>query len=585
MLDNILAAPDIGLLAPEHMRASMPHDDDDPPPWQPLRIPHAADTSADTHNRSSARAASAGAGTGARSGPEVAAAGSSPQRANKQSRQQEEQQARSEQPRGEVLHKAKPGTAGRPPESPFRGADSAEGSGSASMQAQRSQEGDFFRLLDSPGPVPRSSFQESDLEQLPRSFSMSAKAKTPALNEPADAGSAEKEMTGSTQAQREADLMSATAAEPKKAADLASMPTGDSCAADTPQEDERPGAQPDMQPVLPNVPKHTEAVPDASDSADPSKEQPPSGAPAEGTTTTREELPEARGDPQHQSPAPNAEAAAPGSAAHDSSASLADEAAPGQLQGSQHEALPPPDHSGGPGLLGGAASSDLSYTQLTALLGDTEAQEDDLSQLDDLSPPGSPVTDNVQVDAADAEGLAAHAEAATAAMPSVSDQLDNPFPAEADLDLALGTARGDVALPDQHDSSAGDADLAETLEHARDEQRLEQISQQHAAKDLASNMERLNVLTGRQAGPISDAEHAGNMQRLAKLTGAHALYMLRLDECRQPFQVFCGSYAEGIVGEHGLCCLNSLSRHLLHSQTKHRLAAQQGTKDRLHITL
>ena len=56
-------------------------------------------------------------------------------------------------------------------------AESQEGSSSTSMQAARSQEGDFLRLLDSQGPAPRRSFNVSDLQQLPRSFSMSAKPK------------------------------------------------------------------------------------------------------------------------------------------------------------------------------------------------------------------------------------------------------------------------------------------------------------------------------------------------------------------------------------------------------------------------
>ena len=534
VLDNILAAPDIGLLAPEYMRARMPYDDDEPPPWQPLRLPHAVDTSADAHSRSSAPAASAGASNGARSGPKAAAAGSSQESANSQSRQQEEQQASSEQSRREVLHKAKPGTAGRPPELPFHGADSVEGSGSTSMQAARSQEGDFFRLLDSPGPVPRASFQERDLEQLPRSFSMSAKAKAPAPIDPTDPSS-EVEEESKSKGQQGIDYTSGLAGKPEKAADLASMPAGDSIAADSPQESESLGAQPELQPVITDVPQHAGAALNASDSANPSKElaQPPLGTSAGGTASTREEVPETQGDPEHKPSAPEAEAAASLSAAHDNSASVADEPARRQPQGSQHEALPPPFHTGGPGLMGNAASSDLSYTQLTALLGDTEAQEDDLSELDDLSPHSSSGTENDKIDAADAEGLVARAEAAAAALPSVSDQLDRSFTAEADLDQALDPAQAHVALPDQRDSSASNAEMAETLEHARDEQRLEQTSQQHAAKDLASNMERLNVLTGRQGRPISNAEHADNMQRLAKLTGAH---MSRFDESTQALQ-------------------------------------------------
>lgn len=494
VLDNILAAPDIGLLAPEHMRASMPYYDDDPPPWQPLHLPHVVDMAADSHGRSPAPAVTAGTSHG----------------------------TRREQPRQGVLQSAKPGLRSGQPESPFLSADSVEASSGAAMQAARSQEGDFFRLLDSPGPASRASFHERDLEQLPRSFSVSAKAKAPAPMDPTGPsreGDEERELTG--KAQQAADLMSSPAGKPEKSADLPRLPAGDNGAAEAAQESEQDGARSDLQPATAVAPEHAEADRLALDSASPSQalQGPHPDPSAEGTAVTAEQMPEGHSDPQERPSAPDAEATALVSTSNDSTASCTDGSMPSQLQGSQHEAAPPPDNSTVPGLLGSAASSDLSYTQLTALLGDTGAQANDLSELDDLSPQSSPRSESNNMAAAEVEGLVAHAEAAAAAVPDTSHQMDSPFPAEVHIDQALDTAQADVMLPDQHDSSAGDADLAETLEQARDEQRLEQISQQHAANDLASNMKRLAVLTGRQGRPISHAEHTGHMQRLAKLTG------------------------------------------------------------------
>ena len=85
-----------------------------------------------------------------------------------------------------------------------------------------------------------------------------------------------------------------------------------------------------------------------------------------------------------------------------------------------------------------------------------------------------------------------------------------------------------MALPGLHDRAAAGGDLAETLEQARDEQRLGQLSDAHAASDLASDMHRLAALTGRQGGPVTDVEHQDHLQRLAKLSGDH--------KCSPPFK-------------------------------------------------
>ena len=357
---------------------------------------------------------------------------------------------------------------------------------------------------------------------------MSAKAKAPALMDPAGPSKeAEEERVRSGKVQQGPDSMSSPAGRPEKSADLAGLPAGDDVAAESPQESEstqelkQDGARSDLQPITAVVPEHAEAARCAAGSASPSKalQKPQLDASAEGAADTAEQMPEGHSDPQKQPTAPCAEATALVSTLKDSTATCADGSLPCQLHGSQHEAVPLPHNSAVPGLLGGAASSDLTYTQLTALLGNAEAQDDDLSELDNLSAPSTPRSESDDMAAADAEGLVAQAGAAAAAVPHAAHQADSRFPAEARSDLALDTAQADVMLPDLHDSSAGDADLADTLEHARDEQRLEQISQQHAAKDLASGMERLAVLTGRQGG-ISHAEHAGHVQRLAKLSGA-----------------------------------------------------------------
>ena len=503
------------------MHTAMPYDDDDPPPWQPLRIPHALDTSADAHRGLPASAASAGIGNGPAPGPIAAAARRSQQEGSLQSGslqgiRPEESQSTSEPHRREALHKEKLSTPRRPLESPFLGADSLGGSSSTSVQAVRSPEGDFFRLLDSPGPAPRASLHKRDLEQLPRSFSMTAKAKAAAVQEPIHKGSeVQEESNPAMDNQQGADMPSHQAWEPQESAHHD----------DEAGTHEKNGPPLDSSAFTATVAQHAEASHHAPEDAGLGKElqQPQQGASAEDTSAIAEQVSAAPGDPHILPSVQDAEATASGLALGDSSTPCADESAPSQLQGSQHEASPPPSQPAVPGLRDGAASADLSYTQLTALLGTADAQEDDLSELDDFSPPSTPRTEgDNNMTAALAEGIVAYAERAAAAQPDTPEQLTGPLSAEVHIDHALDSAPADVMLPDQHYSSAGDHDLAETLAHARDEQRLEQISQQHAATDLAYTMQRLAVLTGRQGGPISHAEHDSHMQHLAKLTGAQA---------------------------------------------------------------
>ena len=173
-----------------------------------------------------------------------------------------------------------------------------------------------------------------------------------------------------------------------------------------------------------------------------------------------------------------------------------------------------------PALPGGA---DLSYAELTALLGSAEVAEDDaLSKLGDLSAGSSPRSDHPDVSDAVLDAAVKRAEAAAADLPELhGNDMAADMAAEAELAAvaAAHAQQADFLLPYQQHSSAGDADLADTLEQARDEQRLDCISDEHTAKDLASDMQRLATLTGRQGGPITDAEHESHMRRLAVLTG------------------------------------------------------------------
>ena len=564
VLDNILANPDIGLLAPEHMRASSAHDDDDPPPWQPLRIPHAIASSAGARDRSSATAASSGISSVIQSGSQSAAASDLHQEGSLQSGAKHEpdqtradrrwqgvqQVAKRGTPRGqpesplheadiqggssrrEVLHKIKLGASKGQPESPLHRAASQGGSSSTSMQAACSQEGDFLRLLDSQGPAPRRSFHESDLQQLPRSFSMSAKPKPAAAAAEAE-GSGEEALNQSSSPrahQQEAEMPS-IAAQPEQQAlgSISALDKGVETLAKHQSE------QTETSPDVPAAKESDDAerVEVSVDGKNHCRVIGTLQQPEAIVTLAGCDVEQADAGFHNTPSAAAAEAKAPGHTGEESSTSHVDLALPTQHNSSQPEAMPPPGHHVPAGLRGGAASSDLSYQQLTDLLGSAEAQEDDLSELDDLSAPSTPRSGGAAITAADAEGVVAGAEAAAMNVPDASEQLSGAFSAQEPLDLALGAAhaQGDIPFPDQHHSSAGDTDLAETLEQARDEQRLEQISQQHATRDLASDLQRLAVLTGRQGGSVSDAEHEGHMQRLAKLTGACMCFPVSLGVC------------------------------------------------------
>ena len=528
VLDNILSAPDIGLLAPEHMCASMSHDEDEPPPWLPLRRPPAADMSAEARHMSSAPAASTGIDPSASSRSSLQAARPAKESSTgkgsagstgKPTRLLD--QSKAEQRRQEVLHRARPDAASAKAGESQQDHSDAEAGSASSMQGARSQEGDFFRLLDSHGPAPRKSFQESDLQQLPRSFSTSVRGKAATL--PASAGASCDELKAQSSniaavVQQEDEPILDAASEPVTYQDQDNaVPAGNGGAESERHDAQQIAEQAEHQQITPQSMVHkSEASSMRVQQSESALDVPEAETQAVGTSPD---------DPRVMHPLQAAEGPSAESQVIETSEEHAEPAAgnrqhveePGLLLSSRHD-----PHAG---LLGGAASSDLSYTQLTALLGSPEAQEDDLSGLDDLTPCSSPRSDDAAVHDAhtSAEALVAHAEAeAEAAAAGMSGYANEPtVPAEAALnDMAAAQAQqGEVMLPDQHYSSAGEADLAETLEQARDEQRLGEISSEHVSKDLASNMQRLAALTERQGGPVTDAAHESHLRRLAELTG------------------------------------------------------------------
>ena len=520
VLDDILTSPDIGLLSPEHMRAAMPYDEREPPPWRPLRIPRAVESPSELQKESAAPSSSLGTSNGALSArnpalTRAAASGSEGMEVAMQpNAEAQSSSAASKTPfmKGTDSHSSAV-------HSTEAQQHSQAGLDSASIQGARSQEGDFFRLLDSQRPAPRASLQDSDLQQLPRSFSTREKGRAPApsaaLPEGPDEGQdASSKAAGARQEEAAAPCIAVEAEGQQGVA--SAVPAGDGDA--------------DRQHVL-------------------------DSSATQGEAASRLQESEARDDPQpHASPSSTAEVSAlallsseaapasdgadlgpstgPAPAAQDTSGSprehLASESQAHEASEQQHmsqAALAPSSrHAGTPGLLGGAASSDLSYTQLTALLGSAEAQEGSLSSLDSPSPPSTPSSSGgAGADMAGShaltEALVMQAEAAAAALPE--EPPGSLFPAGAQLDALAASQpeQGQAALPGPLDSAAGEGDLAETLEQARDEQRLGKISDAHAARDLASDMHRLAALTARHGGPVTDAEHQDHLQRLARLSG------------------------------------------------------------------
>ena len=328
------------------------------------------------------------------------------------------------------------------------------GSDSASIQGARSQEGDFFRLLDSHRPAPRASLQDSDLQQLPRSFSTREKGRVPAPSAALPEGSDERQDASSkvADAWQEEDTVPAVAVEARGQQGYASaLPGGDVGTA--------------RQQVLGSSAAQGEAAPTALES------ETPEGLQACDDSGSRAELPASA--PLLSKAGPASDRSDPtSSTASDMAAQGADDslqehsrASRPQTYEAQHiskAALEPSSrHTASPRLLGGAASSDLSYTQLTALLGSAEAQEDSLSGLDSSSMPSTPSSSGGGGGGADmagasalAEALVMQAEAAAAAQPE--EPPSSRFTAGAELDALTDSQpeQGQVALPGLQDSAA-----------------------------------------------------------------------------------------------------------------------------------
>lgn len=375
---------------------------------------------------------------------------------------------------------------------------------------QKSDAHHQFMLTGQPdlqGPAPRKSFAESDLQKLPRSFSVSMKDKgapstgtqppsdedpnqsssiSEAEQEPEPAHSAYREHMQYEEQLESKGLEAQVMQEHTQQQDALQFSQSVTLAGSSTHS----SASREVQPVgLASSQGHGEAGSAALRGTDGSSEQPPAPA-TEGTELL------------------------------DSSAAVPDELEARQQPLTEPDLAPPAEPAVMPPLPGGA---DLSYIELTALLGSAEmAEDDDLSELGNLSAASSPHRDHPDVSDAALNAAVGRAEAAAADLPELpGDDMAADIAADAEL-AAMAAAQAqqaDFLLPYQQHSSAGDADLADTLEQARDEQRLDCISDEHAAKDLASDMQRLATLTGRQGGPITDAEHESHMRRLAELTG------------------------------------------------------------------
>jgi hypothetical protein len=158
VLDDILAQPDTGLLTPVDTRAAMIHDDSEPPPWQPLRLPQAVDLPGNAQSRSLAPGSLSGLGASIsahKASSTSGAAGSF----EKEDSSAVSMETKPEQELGSSA--AEPSRPGPPQRTRRTGAvrmceafvqepeSQARASSSGAMQPARSQGGDFFRLLDS----------------------------------------------------------------------------------------------------------------------------------------------------------------------------------------------------------------------------------------------------------------------------------------------------------------------------------------------------------------------------------------------------------------------------------------------------
>ena len=521
VLDDILTSPDIGLLSPEHMLAAMPYDEREPPPWKPLRIPRAVDSPFEEPQEESAASSTLlGTSNGAWSAKRPALTGAAASGSKgMEVAMQPKSKAQNSSAASKTPFMKGTGSHSSAVHSTEAQQHSQAGSDSASIQGARSQEGDFFRLLDSQRPAPRASLQDSDLQQLPRSFSTKEKGRPPApsaaLSEGSDEGQdVSSKAAGALREEDPAPCIAVDAGAQQAVAGAISAGDGDTARQ---QASDFSAKQGEAATRL----RETETRDDLQAHASPSSR---AGVSALALLSS-EAAPASDGSDLGPStdPAPAAQDTSGSPREHIACESQAHEASEQQHM-SQATLAPSSRHAGTPGLLGGAASSDLSYTQLTALLGSTEAQEGSLSSLDSPGEPSTPSSSGgVGADMAGShaltEALVMQAEAAAAALPE--EPPGSYFPAGAELDALAASQpqQGQVALPGLHDSAAGEGDLAETLEQARDKQRLGQISDAHAAEDLSSDMQRLAALTGRQGGPVTDAEHQDHLQRLAELSG------------------------------------------------------------------
>ena len=458
VLDDILTSPDIGLLSPEQMRAAMPYDEREPPPWKPLRIPHAVDLPSEPQENSTAPRTSVGISSGASSARESAPTWAS-QSDSKGKEVAVDPRADSQHSHGasETPFRKGMGLHSSAVQSSEAQQHSQAGSDSASIQGARSQEGDFFRLLDSQRPVPRASLRDSDLQQLPRSFSTRENRRAPVpsagLPEGSDEGQgADIKAAG---APEEEDAAPCIAVEPNGQQGVAgALPAGIGNTAGQ-QVSDSPAAQGEAATVL----QDTETLDSLTAHADPSSR---AEVPALALLSS-EAGPASDGPDLGASTGPDPAAPDTSGSPREHIASEPQEHEASEPQRMSQAALAPASRlEGSPGLLGGAASSELSYTQLTALLGRAEAEEDGLSGLDSLSPPSTPSSSGGGgADMAGAgaltEALVMQAEAAAAALPE--EPPGSHFPAGAELDALAASqpeqGTGGAARPARPRSGRG----------------------------------------------------------------------------------------------------------------------------------
>ncbi|KAK9917040.1 hypothetical protein WJX75_000268 [Coccomyxa subellipsoidea] len=184
-LDDLLATPEDSMFVPQLGGEPLQFSGDpgkDPPPWQPLKPRSRGASVPETPTAS--REAGAGAG-----GSPFLAAQEVPSYNSAEERRKaaEAAAAASERVRSRLARRRvtsegsevqTPSAAAAERQQEEAGTISTAGS-SSTMLGARSQEGDFYRLLDSEEPAPRRSFCLDKDEQLPRSFSIAARGGQP----------------------------------------------------------------------------------------------------------------------------------------------------------------------------------------------------------------------------------------------------------------------------------------------------------------------------------------------------------------------------------------------------------------------